>query len=354
MPTYQTTPYEPWVFPDEAYHMNRKGMQPLKPAPLKNSFELLPGGGSEAQTLFSNDARRMVYERLRVNKKKEEGMLGHGKMNERSQRPFRPASRSSMSNGVFHGSPMEYVTSAGLRGGVITTKEGQEWLAKRLKQRAQEYEEMASGTLKPGHAPKIDLNPYGDIDALLQGAFTSLTTGSFSSGLNDTLNRLLQSLIQAGATISPSQLTTYAQAIGKMVVTARSYNEANLQMSVPELGGELDTKKYFKLATIQKTLKVIDAAIKEIARVIYEPLSARQQVMSQLQSRLIARQLELYKPEEEGHEGEVPPLELGRRVPEGPLIPGPPEEPYPDLAELGERAGLGRRRAYGGRRKKYL
>jgi hypothetical protein len=351
--------------------MNRKGMQPLKPAPLKNSFELLPGGGSEAQTLFADHATRMVHERLRVNKKKESGMLGHGEMNERSQRYVRPASRSAVPNGVFHGSPMEYTTSGigsggSMCGGRIYTKEGQEWLAKRLKQRAKEYEERATGNFSGGPPSKIDVSPYGDIDTLLQVAFTSLTTGSFSSGLNDTINKLLQALIQAGATISPSQLTTYAQAIGKMIVTARSYDEANLRLSGPQMGAELDTKKYFKLRTIQESLKVLDAAVREIARVINEPQSARQQVMSQLASRLLGRQIELYNPSAQDVEFRPAPMELGQRPQAAaPLFP-PPEPvlieeeaeygapegeegfmgvPYSDLARMAERAGLGRRRS---------
>lgn len=369
MPTFQSTPAMPWIFPDEAYHMNRKGMQPLKPTPLR-SLDLLPGGESESHALFSDDAHRMVHERLRVNKKKESGMLGHGEMNERSQRYIRPASRSAVPNGVFHGSPMEYTTSAGLRGGVITTKEGQEWLAKRLKERAQEYEAISTGNFSAGPPKQIEVTPYGEIDSLLQVAFTAFTSGTFSSGLNETLNRLLQSLIKVGATISPSQLTTYSQAISKMIETTRSYSGANLgeELGVVYEGRE---KRLRGLDAVNETLKIIDAAIKEIARVIYEPLSAREQVMTQLQSRLIGRQLELYKPGFASEERQAAiqaarPVELGRPSKPGPLIPSPkppaeqPESiwgapageegeaeaggPYPDLARFDAAVGLGRRR----------
>ena len=345
MPTFQSTPAMPWIFPDEAYQMNRKGMQPLKPAPVR-SLDLLAGGGSESHALFSDHAHRMVHERLRVNKKKESGMLGHGEMNARSQRYVRPASRSAIPNGVFHGSPMEYAASSGLRGGVITTKEGQEWLAKRLKERAQEYAELASGQFSPRPPRQIEVTPYGEIDSLLQVAFTAITTGSFSSSLNDSITRLLQALIKVGATISPSQLTKYAQAIGNMIVTARSYSAANLQMSGLQMGGELDTKKYFKLATIQESLKILDAAVREIARVINEPLSVREQVMSQLQSRLTSSQLAAFNPAEQGVEFRPAPVELGQPRQPGPLFPPPQpvEEPYADLARFDAAVGLGRRR----------
>jgi hypothetical protein len=326
MPTFQSTPAMPWIFPDEAYHMNRKGMQPLKPAPV-SSLDLLDGGESEAHALFSDHARRMVHERLRVNKKKESGMLGHGEMNARSQRYVRPASRSAVPNGVFHGSPMEYAASSGLRGGVITTKEGQEWLAKRLKERAQEYAELASGQFSPRPPRQIEVTPYVELDSLLQVAFTAFTSGTFSSSLNETLNRLLQSLIKVGATISPSQLTTYSQAISKMIETTRSYTGANLgeELGLVYEGRE---KRLRGLDAVNETLKIIDAAIKEIARVIYEPLSVREQVMTQLQSRLIGRQLELFKPgfiseERQAAVEAVRPIELGRPRQPGPLIPGP-------------------------------
>ena len=300
MPTYQTTPYMPWVFPGEAYHMNKVGMKPLRPAPLHNKLDLLPYGGSEVQTLFASHAHKVVHDRLRNNERKEKGMLGHLKMNERSQRYVRPASRSSVPNGIFHGSPMEYVTSAGLRGGVITTKEGQEWLAKRLKQRAQEYGELSSGNFGP-RPPKIDVSPYNTVDTLLQSAFTAFTAGSFSSGLNDTLNQLLQALIKAGATISSSQLTTYAQAIGQMIQTTRPF-EGTFRGQQRGIAFEPDEKKLRAIDAVNLTLKVIDSAIKEIARVIYEPLSTRQQVMDQLGSRLLGRQIAQYRPEFAGEE----------------------------------------------------
>jgi hypothetical protein len=311
--TYQTSPYIPWIFPDEAYHMNRRGIQPLKPVPIESGFDLLPGGGSEAQTLFDSHDRKVALDRVRMNKRKEQGMLGHLNTTVRSQRYDRDASRSSVPNGVFHGSPMEYLTSAGLRGGVITTKEGQEWVQQRLKQRVTEYGELASGNFAAGPPARIELSPFMNIENLLQIAFTSFTSGSFSSGLNDTLNQLLQALIKAGAAMTGNQVGRYAQAIGKMVQIARSYDKTNLAAEYdPTQGLEgVDVKQYRKLSAVQQTLRLIDAAIREIARVVDEPVAAREQVMSTLASRLFSRQLETYADDEDG---EAPaPVELGQR-----------------------------------------
>jgi len=325
MPTFQTTPYKPWIFPDEAYHMNRKGMQPLKASPLSR-LDLLSPVESESHSLFSDHEHSLVHERLRVNKRKEQGMLGIGKMNERSQRYVRPASRSAVPNGVFHGSPMQYAASSGLRGGVITTSEGQSWLVQRLKQRAQEYAERSSGSFSPRPPVMPDVTPNNDVDTLLQAAFTAFTAGSFTSSLNDTLNKLLQAFIKIGATITPSQLTTYSQAIEKLMITSRAY-EGDLGTMRGAVVLDPKEKRLRALDSINNTLRIIDAALKEIARVIYEPLSARQQVMSQLQSRLITRQVAEFKPgfvgEEEGTAFEVPPAEvqLGEVRPSRSLLP---------------------------------
>jgi hypothetical protein len=298
--TYQSSPYMPWIFPDEAYHMNNKGMRPLKPVPIRSGFELLPGGGSEAQTLFDNHDRGVALERVRMNKKKEMGMLGHLNTTARSQRYDRPMSRSAVPNGVFYGSPMDYAAESGLRGGRIYTKEGQEWLAKRLLQRREEYSQLSSGNFSAGPSKHIDVSPFNNIDTLLQIAFTAITSGTLSGGLNDTLNQLLQAFIKAGATITSSQLSRYARAIQAMGMTAQSQTEANSERRedagiAPEEFNEAgDIKEKKKLTAVQRTLGIIDAVIREIARVIDQPLSARQQVMSTLASRLFGRQLEQF------------------------------------------------------------
>lgn len=292
--TFQSTPAMPWIFPDEAYHMNM-GIGKLKPLPIHNTFDLLPGGGSEAQTYFDNHDRRVALERVKMNKRKEQGMLGHLNTTVRSQRYDRPASRSSVPNGVFHGSPMDYTTSSGLRGGVITTKEGQEWLAKRLKQRATEYEQRSTGNFSAGPPTRIELSPYNDVDTLLQIVFTNFSAGSFSSTTNENLNRLLQAFIKIGAVITPSQLATYSRAVAKMIQATRPYTGTELGEELG-LAFENREKRLRSIDLINTTLKVISATLQEIARVINESRTTREQVMSTLGTRLLGRQIEQFVP----------------------------------------------------------
>ena len=325
MPTYQTTPILPWTFPDQAYQMNRKGIQPLESLPLR-SMDVLPGVENEAHSFFSSHEHNLVFERLNNNKNKEQGMLGLNQKNARSQRYVRPASRSAVPNGVFHGPANMYAASSGLRGGVITTQEGQSWLSERLKQRALEYGERRSGSFPSQPRLPYDVTPHNDVETLLQAVFTSFTAGSFTSSLNDTLNKLLQALIKIGAIVTSSQISTYARAVEKLMMTSRAY-EGDLGTMRGAVVTDTKEKRLRSLDSINNTLRIIDAVIKEIARLIYEPLSTRQQAMNQLQTRLLTRQIGEFKPgfvgEEEGTAFDVerPDLPLGEVRPSRDLLP---------------------------------
>jgi hypothetical protein len=273
-----------------------------------------------------------------MNKRKEEGMLGRLNTTVRSQRYDRPASRSAVPNGVFHGSPMDYTTSAGLRGGVITTKEGQEWLAKRLKQRIQEYDALASGDFSKGPPARIELSPYNDVDTLLQIVFTNFSSGSFTGTTNENLNRLLQAFIKIGAVITPRQLTMYTQAVQKMIQATRPYTGTELGEELG-LAFENREKRLRSVDAINTTLKIIEATLREIARVIDEPQTTREQVMATLQTRLLGRQIEQFVP---GYADEYRRAAIEGIPPRGPTLPGqsedilpiprPPPFPYEDGA----------------------
>lgn len=331
--------------------MNKRGMQALKPVPIRSGFDLLPGGGSEAQTLFDNHDRKVALERVKMNAKKEQGMLGHLNTTARSQRYGRPMSRSAVPNGVFHGPAMEYGASSGLRGGRIYTREGQEWLAKRLLQRREEFAQLSSGNFSAGPAKHIDVSSFNNIDTLLQIAFTAITSGTLTGGLNDTLNQLLQAIIKAGAIITSSQLSQYARAIQSMGMTAQSQTESNRERRedadvLPDEFNEAgDIKEKKKLTAVQRTLDLINAAIREIARVIDQPPAAREQVMSTLASRLFGRQLEQYVAPE-GVEP-YPEIQFGQPTSGAvsrDILPAEPEAPaeeeMPDLEEEEYVAGL--------------
>jgi len=349
-----------WIFPDQAYEMNRVG--PLMTTQTK---ELHADVGAESP--WASHERQVAMDRVRNTSTAQKGMEGHLNTTERAQRYERPASRSSVPNGVFEGSPMTYTTSGNaFRGGRIYTKEGQEWLAKRLQQRAEEYSAISTGNFSRGPPSKIEVSPYTMVDTLLQQIFASFGAGSFTSGTATALNSLLGEILKIGATVSSSQLTTYAQAIQKLNETIRGYRageigvdferegiirEAENPMMGYLLAANPAEERLRAIQSMQTTLKLINGAIREIARTIYDPLSSRQQVVATLQKRLLGEQIAQYNPafaEEERQAavravpGEIP---LGGPA-RGPTLTGPTtaeteaerraeEEAALDLAEAG-------------------
>ena len=358
--TFQTTPYMSWTFPEQAIRMNKLGVQSMRPTYV-SPFDADVG---QASTWY-DDARKEALARVENSRRAKLGMEGKANTTERSQRYERPASRSAVPNGVFEGSPMEYVTSAGLRGGVITTKEGQEWLQKRLQQRIGEYEAISTGNFSRGPPKELAVSPYTDVDSLLRQIFTAFGTGSFTSSTADALNKLLEGFLKIGAVIQPTQLGNYARAIQKLAETIRGYRGVapglgegvEAESSVPEYTPAEERLRLVE--SMSTTLRLIDGVIREIARTINDPQNSRQQVMSTLSQRLLGVQIGEYNPsfisgQQRQAVAEVPGVEMGR--PAGPLL-GPtfeeqearrraeedfaPEEAMPDLApEEEEDAGL--------------
>jgi hypothetical protein len=284
--TFQTTPNLPWIFPDQAYHMNHRGTIPeLEMHPI----EAVVG----AESPWAKHEQQVAMDRVRNTQRAKEGMEGHLNTTERSQRYERPASRSAVHNGVFEGSPMYYSTSGNaFRGGRIYTKEGQEWLAKRLKERAGEYSAPA-GTFKD--TPMIALSPYADLDLILSQLFVSFASGSFTASTADQANKLLQALLRNGAKFEPNQIGNYAQNVGRLIETIRP--------SVGEEHGQIRgftfeaTEERLRLVDqIYKTLQLCDQVVREIARTIYDTQSGREQIMSTLTSRLLGSQAATFDP----------------------------------------------------------
>jgi hypothetical protein len=308
MPTFQTTPMLPWIFPDHAYHMNHRG---TIPEPIERSFNGVLGSPSP----WAAHDRQVAMDRVHNTQKAKLGMEGRLNVTARSQRKDLPASRSSVPNGVFPGSSMEYVTSGGLRGGVITTKQGQEWLQKRLKERIEEYGALSSGGPAKAYTP-IATSPYLELDTIFSSLFTSLGAGSYTSATADSANKLLMAFLKVGSVITPSQLASYSRNLGKLIESIR-----------PFVGDEHGETRGFTFTPneerlrlvdqIYKTFQLADQVVKEIARTIYESQSSRDQVMSSLSSRLLGSQAAAYNPTVSGPERQaavqaVQPVQPGR------------------------------------------
>jgi len=283
----------PWIFPDQAYEMNRGGLQ-YSEFPSRSSFD--PDVGTESP--WAAHERQVAMDRVQNTHRAQLGMEGKINTTARSQRYDRPASRSAVPNGVFYGSPMDYSTSGNaFRGGRIYTKEGQEWLAQRLQERAQEYGEMATGNFSRGIPAQISLSQNTTtIDTLLSQIFSAFGVGNLSSAVIAALNDLPSQFIKVGAELTPSQVTKYSQAIQRLFETTRPSSGRPVLGNVQGFVFETQEKKLRSVDQINKILKVVDAVLREIARTVNEPLSARQQVMSQLSTRILGEQMAQYNP----------------------------------------------------------
>jgi hypothetical protein len=372
MPTFPTSPYFQPIWADDAYHMNKFGIGKLKPMPIKNEFKnMFPGGGSDAQTYFTENARREAIARVENTKLAKLGMEGRRNTTARSQRYDRDMSRSAVPNGQFYGSPMDYsVTAGGLRGGVITSPEGQEWLARRLAERAQEFENIQTGNFSKGPPREIDLQPETNaLDTLLQQVVTTFDVGSFNSAFIEVMTRLQGAFIKVGAVIDSQQLGRYARIIQKLYETIRSYNPREVQVGYLEVGSQ--EEKIRVVDFTRKTLEVISGIINEISRSINQPQNARELVVSQMRSRILGETEAAFSPivppsvsRNIAAVGDIEPSDT--RLPRPPReqpsqmdysrpsmapaeVPGQvqPEGPYIPLEEqmrMAEAAGLGRRR----------
>lgn len=361
MPTFQTTPMQPWIFPDHAYHMNHRG---TIPEPVERPFQGIMGSPSP----WAEHDNKVAMDRVRNTQKAKLGMEGHLNVTARSQRQQLPASRSAVPNGVFEGSPMEYVTSAGLRGGVITTKQGQEWLAKRLKERAEEYGALSSGAPAKPFTP-IVTSPYTELDTTFSSLFTAFSSATYNTATVELASKLLMALLKVGSVIQPSELAVYSRHLGKLIETIRPYyNEEgqevrSLLLSQPVERGRIVDQIY-------KTFQLCDQVVREIARTVYDSQSSRDQVMSTLTTRLLGSQAVQYgrptpdvaattmsssAPRREAIQA-VQPVPMGQQQPTFPPPPAPPA-PVPEVAmeeeEAYNLAGLGRRHGRRGRPRKY-
>ena len=228
MPTYQTTPLLRWPFPDQVYLANRKGKAMETGQPEKPLKEL--AHHVESHSHWAELARKEALGRVATDKLKDKGMLGLDKMNARSQRYERAASRSSVPNGVLTGPAMLYSANAGIRGGRIYTKEGQEWLERRLQERRSEFEAMSTGQFRqerPIAIAKTPISPNTDsIDTFLEELYTALNSDVWGSRTTEMASNLLTAFYKEGANLSEDQATDYLQQVGEIERSTRTRSDA--------------------------------------------------------------------------------------------------------------------------------
>jgi hypothetical protein len=315
--TFQSTPHFNWTFPDQAIRENFYGVGPMRPNQVA-SLDYM----SEENAVHSNFreyAHARALARVRNDKTKEQGMLGHRNTTERSQRDERPASRSSIQNGQFQGSPMLYSADAGLRGGRIYTKEGQEWLAQRLAQRAQEYEAMSTRDFSRGPPGRVELQPKTDaIDTLLTQIYIAFSTGLFTSTLIENMNALFGAFLTSAVNLTSPQIAGYIRNISTLQQSLRNYSVPRIAVGGRQLEVTVTVKTVASAVIILENIQTVLSAI---MRVVYDTPEAKQLVINGLRSRFLSTMgQELDQRVAETAER----IRLAQEAPPGPPPPGPP------------------------------
>lgn len=316
MPTYQTTPYIPWTFPDQAVAMNRKGVHPLQAQVLPQQ-DMVVG----ARDPWAEKTREMALARLKTNRTKEQGMLFHTNTTDRSQRYDNNASQSqSHINGKFMAPSYEFAqTAGGLRGGTgLLTPEGRAWGKQQLLNRIQQLDAIDSGDYSAGPTPRTNLDPKLDyLDSAFSLFLDQWEAGAFPGSLVDAANRTVSELLKVGATITPSKLAQYVEVVARLQVQAD-------RLSAVE-GGRYTFKEEKKviLRAVILTFNRFQQLAEEIARVINEPQDVRARVMTEVASRILPGAMK----------GQTPIGPGGWQGPRGPYIPtvtpgGRPDMPF--------------------------
>jgi len=259
MPTYQTTPFISWTFPDQAISMNRKGVQPLKATDLPRQ-DMIVGSASYG---WAEDARRMALARLETNRVKDEGMRGLRNTTARSQAFDRPSTLSQTRiNGKFMAPSYEYTqTPSGMRGGTgLITKEGRAWAKRKLQQRIAELNAIESQNYAAGPPTKITILPETvEADQALARLYNYISSAATTNpALPDIANKLIVALVKAAPAMDGRKLSQYGEDISHIIVLVR-----NNIIGMDEAG--VEPEDFYIQSAVLKELERAQDVVKQIA-----------------------------------------------------------------------------------------
>lgn len=273
MPTFQTTPYNAWVFPDQAIRMNRAGVSNTTiPTRRVESEDFIVGNTNQ----FYKNAVDEAYARLSNNKLKEESMLGRRNTTAWTQRPFDKASRYYKKNGKF---PGQTITSGGfLTGGTgLITRDGREWFQEVIKNRINELNDIQSGSFR-GAPSRIFIEPTtNEVDTYLQQIIDSISVVSIPSSLIELATKALTSLLRIGDKVRETDLARIKETITNI--------QENILGLLASPGTSPSAEKRAILKSVQKVIDRMEVAIKDLAKVVGETADVRVAAVKDIQTK---------------------------------------------------------------------
>jgi len=205
MPTYQTAPLLPILFPDQVARLNYV-------APLKgNTIALadLPAPGPAYHPEWRKQADASVLAGLHANKIKNKQFL-HGWPSIKGNHAF--TTFRGEHNHAFHGP---------YHGGVITTKRGQTILGELLKNRISQLDAIAAASFDAAPSAEspftISEESTYDLDKTFKAFVSALSEGVISSDLFDYTEYIMNYFLEYGDTIPTEKFGDYSQLLTNML-----------------------------------------------------------------------------------------------------------------------------------------
>jgi len=247
MPTYQSAPLYPVIFPDEAVAMNPEGFRRLK----GNKMEIteFPAGGPDYQYSWPVDAAKRVTDKVNNTKLAKEAML-HGPPSIKGNRAF------TTTRGPFPGHSLM------LSGGTVWTREGEAMVNGLLNDRIQELNLIAQTNLDSVPAPRpASMVPQDDtleLDQKIADLASNLNSGIVNNTLLENTNFFMSFLFSKANSIPEYKFGEYKDIVGEMLESIEILNS--------EIYDREELKNYF-YGEAQTIIKLLDKTYKDLSAI---------------------------------------------------------------------------------------
>jgi hypothetical protein len=300
MPTYQTAPNYPAVFPDEEVSKNPYGFRSLKGNTLLVRGETEPA--HPAHSGWKQEADRVALARV------QNTLLAKQKM------MYQPASMKGKYGYTTYRGDFDSV-----RGGVTTTKEGEKLVKNLVRDRKYQYDALNEATFQtiPQNRLQVSLPPAETykLDNLFLSILSNLTSGSVKSIYTE-IGSLISELMSTADRIPEDKVDSYILYTSQIV-------EALNVLGTEQYG--LISKKYTAdMYSLGSRVKRLGTFLRKLAELRGRPTREKSAVLQAMRSSLLA---EAQQDLQSGALGLYPGVEearINREMYEGPAVGRPP------------------------------
>jgi len=264
MPTYQSAPNYPVVFPDAVAHENPYGFRTMKGNTILIRGEIDPG--HSAHPLWKNQADEVALARV------------HNTFLAKQKMMKQPASMKGLHS---------YTTQRGdfnsVRGGTVWSKKGEEMIQGLVRDRKFQYDALNEATFDsiPQNRLQVNLPPSETykLDKLFLDTLSNITTGNVKP-LYTELGSLISELMMSADKISENKVDEYLQYISQI-------NDA-LTILQTENYGLVDSKYLKDVASMNRRVIRVQAFLQKLAEFRGRPTKEKMAAIQTMKYSLLA------------------------------------------------------------------